>query len=725
MTTSLSGNIHQAFAEAQLSTLLSDLGACTGTIEARERELDELEQRIPLWDRINIFTDTTDEEQVQALRKIIMAERSKLAKLRTKIDQQIGDLATRYPPIELWTLTDTCRQLVISNLQTRRSLTKRSVRRPTALIQALERLAERILELYIPDLDLHHIVSLLKDEEACRAIAVPTSDVLKTDATLGYAPITSEQFTAMMAGQLLETGYFDDQKEVERLQKRYEHLAQDKEKARQEVKLIDDLNVFSTSPEEETRNQIAEQTLDAWRQWLARDEERQRLLWKLFDTYPPLTLHRCVTVVLGTLEALHTDEEGHISSSGKVEVRSVVAPRALVLGAAQNLRRAFLRIYPNTPMPSLLPTSKKNSQNQQKARAQSPRNQLMQEFTHALDRREGKVLIDQALLYAEMIYRLQGKQARANQKVKLLDRAIFWSNSEEQQESSVLISRIAHYKKQLQETWDLLLEQARDAGSEQAPLVIRDWTINASRHVYAIGTASPCSVNHHRNDAVAGLQQLKVVMSQAYGLRGTRQSFMTDIANQLAAPASRRIDPTVFRRRPYEEIVLLVSQPLRGTNYREEFARFSQLSHTWNRLQMAEKNVKGRISFWDWVNIFSETEAEQEHEQLRGQMKSLSKDMGKLSIQVNKRFDRALALYPPAQLYYMIDGVIAALQKIYAKMVTRTYTDSKGRTRTKRTCELYGKAHATKVLKQWNKTLLHGFGALPSYHDCLELWVGF
>jgi hypothetical protein len=82
-----------------------------------------------------------------------------------------------------------------------------------------------------------------------------------------------------------------------------------------------------------------------------------------------------------------------------------------------------------------------------------------------------------------------------------------------------------------------------------------------------------------------------------------------------------------------------------------------------------------------------------------------------------------MGCYPPAAVYYQLHGVEAALQRIYARWETRTYTDSKGKTRTRRVCKMYGKDFALATIARWIATLVGGFGALPDTHECLDAWI--
>ena len=137
------------------------------------------------------------------------------------------------------------------------------------------------------------------------------------------------------------------------------------------------------------------------------------------------------------------------------------------------------------------------------------------------------------------------------------------------------------------------------------------------------------------------------------------------------------------------------------------------------------KQVKAQISVWDMLNVFTDTEEEKERDAIMREMKSVDKAVQARSLKVNAMLDEALRQYPPGALYYKLGEVEASVSAIYAKIVTRRYTDSKGRTRTTRTCELFGKGRALGTIQKWNRALVEAYGPLPDAHDCLERWVAF
>jgi hypothetical protein len=261
--------------------------------------------------------------------------------------------------------------------------------------------------------------------------------------------------------------------------------------------------------------------------------------------------------------------------------------------------------------------------------------------------------------------------------------------------------------------------------SELPPLHIRDQIIAATLQTASITTAGGCTVSQHRAQAMQHLRYLRDYLAHHYGTRGTRQQFMADLSAVLAQPAAAQQDPTDFRARSYGEILQLVAAPLRGSDFREDFLQLSQLTRAWNKASSGAADARERISFWDWINVFSDSQAQQEHKAHKARKAQLEPQLQARSLQVNQQLDRALSLYPPAQIYYMIDGVLDALKSIYARRVTVTTTDSKGKVRTRTECRLYGKQAAVQTMRRWNAHLVHGFGALPDYHDALNRWTSF
>jgi hypothetical protein len=178
----------------------------------------------------------------------------------------------------------------------------------------------------------------------------------------------------------------------------------------------------------------------------------------------------------------------------------------------------------------------------------------------------------------------------------------------------------------LTDSWDQLVTTAATASREQAPLLIRDLSVNCAALISNISTASGCSVSRQREEAIEFMDHIKGVLGRAYGLQGDRSQFMFDVASVLAQRQESRQDPTVFRSRSYEEVVALVAQPLQGTSFVEDYNGFAAVAKAWNASHNEMAEVKKKISFWDWVNFFSDTPEEHRRDEISAEIKGMKGD---------------------------------------------------------------------------------------------------
>lgn len=717
--------IHQIFDESELSLKLTALGEVESQLDQLTRELTETQAKIPLWDRIVFFSDTPDEARVAALNQTLSETRARRDQLQGEVDETIEAIGERFAPIELWKRLDACARLAHEDL-TVGGWFSRKVRRPDALLKELRALSQRIVALYTPDFDAVRMIEALSDEETCRALARPVSDIVFPDERLGYAPITHDDLVALVAGKLLDSGYFQLQAHIKRLDERHQSLNAERRQASDKVTLLDGLNPYHESEAEAQSHTLALKSNLTRQQQEETQEEAHRAMFAALEVYPPLNLHRQVGAVFGALQNLRVIKTNRINANGAVTVVHTVRARALLQAALQNLRRTFVRTFPGVPLPSLASRRAIQRSRQGGAASNSPRHQLLRDFTRSMDRQDGQSIIAQSLVHAASLHSLRTQQQVTNNQIGLLDRAAFWSNSAPELQLRRLKARQRLHQDAFDECWQQLMAAARLAGREQAPLLIRDLTASASLNLRAITTSSsPCRVSHHRDTTLTELGKLHEVFNWGYGLEGNRQTLMAQVAQRLKQGAVPTPTDFAFRRREHAEIVDLIAHRLVGTQFSDEFLRLNDATRAWHEATQDEEDARQKVSFWDWVNVFSETDAERDRAEARSRKNNLRAQITHDSQALNAAFDLALAAYPPAQLFCLIDGVSAAVRAIYAKLMTRTTTDSKGRTRTRTSCELFNKKPAVNAMNRWNQTLINTYGHLPDYHECLVHWVAF
>jgi hypothetical protein len=720
---SLSANIHEAFAQAQISERLqAALQAKEEATQARWAAA-RAEGRVTTWDKLNVFGTSPEEAALEAAREASLQADLRLGQQERELDEALRGLAERFPPVGLWQKIDHIERLARTTLKAGGVLGKK-VRKPEELLEALRGLAEGVLGLYAPGFKLDDALQRLRDGARCRELALPVEGLVRRDDAQGWSPLLQEQLEGVIAGRLLEAGFFQGEAELRALEQEEAARQAEVEEARARVGVWADLNVFSDSPEEQERNARVERAREARERRVMKDEEQQLAMLEAFDAHPPLALHRQVGTIIGVLDKLHTVEESYLKENGDFGVHAVVAPRALLLERIRQLRRAFLKTFPGFPMPNLRPHGSMGI-------ALGARNQLLAEFSEAMERRGGRAQLEECGRQAGALYWLGHQRRRVDRAVGLTSKLMFWSADPAQARAALLERRTRERGEALLSSWGLLLGEAQEVAHALPPLRVRALGVRAALHAQAIGTGGGCTVNQERHRAVVCFGEVRASMEAAYGLRGDRRSLMSDVSSYLAAhpspsepsAAAQGLDPTVFRVRPYDEVVALVAGPLRGSGFHERFERMDATSRQASEAREREAEAEHQVSFWDKLNVFTDTEAERARDAAQGEKERLDAELEQHASEVNRAFDEAMRGYPPAAVYYQLHGVEAALQRIYARWETRTYTDSKGKTRTRRVCKMYGKDLALATISRWIATLVGGFGELPDTHECLDAWI--
>jgi hypothetical protein len=345
-----------------------------------------------------------------------------------------------------------------------------------------------------------------------------------------------------------------------------------------------------------------------------------------------------------------------------------------------------------------------------------------------MDRREGVEGVEKCLVHASMKHSWSQTLLKVGDRVSWADKLAMWSNSPDEEMVFRARARRRWHERALAGEWDALLSTAQEAAMEQAPLRIRELAISAARNLKAVGTTSPCAVNEYRGKTLESLGVLRQSIGAAYGMHGSRSDLMGAVAARLGEgenPEAPPLEEGAMRGLSYADVVEMAAAALAQTNYRDQYLVLTREMGAYDQAKSRVTAVKKDISFWDMVNVFTDTKEERERDDLKREMREKSLAIKSRSVKVNELFDAALAHYPPAVLYCRLGAVEVAVSSIYAKLVTRTYTDSKGRTRTSTSCNLYNKNRAVDQLAGWNAEMVAVFGRLPDVHECLQRWVSF
>jgi len=729
-TTALAPAIRDHMRQRRIETQLEELGRAHATLTSRQRELDEIKARIPFWDRVVFFSDTADEARARQLDRDIKELERIIGLQRTALDSALAEIEQAFPAFEIARRIDRAVRQLQSQIRVD-GLIFKGVELPDSLLNDLHGLGERILHLYVPDFDHEDFLRTLADEQRCRAFAnAPPS--LRPHPTLGVEPLSHEALLRLLAGHVLDGPYFHARPELDHLEQQLNQLANAHAAAVEAVPIVDKLNVFTDSEAEQHRDQLATEVQKTLFDFRNRAEQVHDLLDTSLALYPPMGLYVRLGELLGAIDALAVKSVVDLEPGGDVVVQKIVEPRALVLAAAQRLRRAYVQAFPGVPLPSDVEERERRKVQHAAGLDSAPMSQMVQDFANALDRAGGEKLFDQCLLHVAMQHRLSRRLGDLKSRISWVDRLSLSNNADQTAEAQAW-ARLKWHQSTTDDSWNQLLEAARQAGAQQPTLALRDWAVHTLGRVKAIHTdggssRSPksCSV-YGRSEAYEGLNALRTVLEHAFNLQGDRQRLMEQLAELLEHPEPPPpLEQGVFRPRSFHEVLAILAVPLYESDYRARFLRLQQLLPRHAAYNDELQEVKGRISFWDRLNFFTDTPDEQHRDNIQAALKGLSTEIQHESLAINTLLERSFDHYPPARLYYLVGSVVEAVSDIRAVCRSRTVSTGSGknrRTHTEYYCALEGHGAAINQTRRWNATLLATFGPQPTYQELLARWV--
>ena len=707
-----------------LPALRTELAALEQELWSLGRRESELRRSISLWDRWMIFTDTAAEKQVKGGRRRRGQVARSLAFVKAQVDTANGRLGELCPPFAVAVGLAECLPLAYTGLAVE-GLVFRRVGRGDELRGALRELVALLRQTYFPGLDFAALRARLADATACQTLAGLAELPLPMHPRLGHAPLDGDAPLGKVAERLLDNGFFAARYREDELVRRCAELQGTAQAADASVGFWERINVLSSSADELVRNEANIEMKAAHEELRKLVDRQQRLLHEAMRAYPPLDFYHGVVEALGIVALLKADKEPVVCAKGTIEKPAVVVPRALLLAAIRRLQDSFAATFPGVPAPRELVN---------RSAGEAPRLQGHAASTAFMARAAGSkrlcALRDEALVHAGMIGQLGSELERVEGQISLVDRLVFWSDTDAERAAKSLARRAEANVAWTWALWEQLLAEARAIGAGIGPLAVRDWAIAVIGCIAAIHTDSgsssfpkSCQV-YKREEAEAALAGMRAVFAKIYGVTGGISELM--VAALAARPADHVVeDDPIHGYTPLSpaELHASLAQQLAGTTFRAQYEAVQQRLGSLHQASDERTSVEEDISVWDRLNIFRTTEAEARRDELKVQMGDLKSELGEQRAQLGRRFREALQAYPPALLRADLDAVAQAVEDIRA--VCRSYTVTTGsgnnrRTETRYRCELLGLKAAVSAMTQWSAMMVKVFGEQLGYHELLE-----
>jgi cell fate (sporulation/competence/biofilm development) regulator YmcA (YheA/YmcA/DUF963 family) len=715
--------------------------AAARTAETRERlwdvraKLREAEGKVPFWDQLIFYQQSDKQKRVDNLSSRVDELRSEFDERRQTFESRWSDIESDLYPLTLARRIDDVIDLATERLQVE-GLFFEEVGGLDEIRQELRGLAQEIVDTYVSDFDPDELFEALESPGRCRTLAGDAETQFESDPEIGYRPIGHVELKRAMAARLLEVSYFEARDRVEKLRQQVDELERMCDEADESVGITDRMNLFSESDDQLNLEKV-EHKLDRARQrWRKASETLRHELRESVAMFPPMHIYIEARGALGVLEALEPHETTRMEPDGTIADVEIIEPRSLLLAGLEDLRGAFHQAFPGLETPGELEERVADVDDRADRRAKI---RLERNFFDELDERGGRAEQREALVNSTMLAALRRQRRTLADGIGVLDRLAFWSDTEAEQREEAFEEREKWHARQLEREWKQLKRAAREAGEAEPQLCLRDGARDALEALHEVRTDSgersrrrDCSV-YGRDKVYKALDGIERVLRAEYGLRDNRHEMMRAVANRLRAyqsgdtPEPATPDRTgPFEPLEFDQIVDGVAAQLVGTDFPSHFEHIDELNRREGEVERKMQDADAAISFWDKVNIFSKTEAQEAHEQLENRMQTVEEELDTDARAVNRRFEQALGFYPPARLYLSIDGIRDATAAIRAVCHSRTRTTGSGEdeeTETVYYCSLHGENEAIDAMQEWNAEFVEVFGDLPNYQELLTRWA--
>ncbi|MBI5367405.1 MAG: hypothetical protein HZA54_10250 [Planctomycetes bacterium] len=708
-------------------------------LDAFERERAELRGRIPLWDRVIFFSDTPDEARAKEVERELTAARRR----RSAVERELADLLAAaektYPPLALARRIETALALAAAVLRAPGDSRGRA-----RLAAGLHALGDQVLADYAPDFSARRFEAQLSDLETCRVAAAGAAAVARgaaepaagpvLDLERGYAPMRQADLLPLVARRLLDGPLF------ERLAGRAEwaqvcnRFLDDLRRAEAQIPWYDRLNPLSDSPAEQERDRLEQELARTEAEWSARVERARAAFLEALGAFPPLGLYVRIAEAGALAEALAPGTERVLDGRGRLVNASVATPGALLLaalsGVAAHFRAAFALELPGRLVAILAGEGASPGNAEPELRRLAP-------LVARLDAGAAPGLRDRALEHARVSgairrCRQEGGGSEAGARSRLLSWVPALTGRDREAQA-----RAELHAERTRRLWSDLVTEVERAAEGVPALFLREQTVRLRSLVAQVDTYTEvfdrpvaCSV-FHREALLTTLQRIRQTLEEAYGLAGVEDRLMAAVAAAAPAPAEIRGDE-VYGVRPLSPAALhgFLAHRLEDTAFATVFRRLEAAEAERLRAEDGAEQAAARVSLWDRLNVFSDTDDERTERAERGRAAALTREIRDAVRKVKTWFPAACRVYPPIELYYRLPEVVAAVSGLRAECTGSRFSlvpaggDSLGSRRTERwRCRLIGKAAAVRAVADWSARFAAAFGPMPSRHRILELWA--
>lgn len=607
-----------------------------------------------------------------------------------------------------------------------------------AIARDLEALADRVVEIWAPGLDIDGVVRTLIEPARAAEAAARLAGPLREDDRLGWAADVPDAVEARAARAI-------QRPEIEAVRGRVTREAAEHAAATARVRSLREkrsvLRELAGGGHEEARL-----LKDAERSAAIEQDELTNAWETLYDAIddavatalPPLRIARHALAAAGVLRARLTSWDivlGPLSPDRQLTAfqrsRSV-RPRALLFAALRHLCRAYEATFPGVgalvglgrtgdpPQPTAATGGPYRAPAAKEETAGGPRGDdllaavIQRARAEGLDVHLRTLLAHGALLGA--IARSRVRQARAG---RLLLQALPSFDPTE----DLLGERGMWHRTMAYAMLDAATAAIARARRGLPLLDLREHLVGARVVGHAIwadvampdGLVRAWLLGHTETSAC--LDAARRVFVNAWGDFGDRGALVRDVVARVASsqPGAAPGEWRETRRPPSRhELIAMMAETARRDGLAAIVERAEAAHRAYVDAANRSEQARKAITFWDELNVFWTSEAEAERESQAERRHAMEREGRAAYAALDEVVDRALAVYPPAILFYRIEHARAAAQALRAESY---YVP--GRPSGRYYGRVLGKDALVTALDRMGTALIHAFGALPSDAEIL------
>lgn len=727
--------------EHRVAELVAEVAEAEGEVWRRQRELARAAQGVSWWDRVAFWHDSDEEQQAEAADERLAQASARAAEARRRRDEAVRACAAQSPPIEAVFRIESALHRVLAD-----PYVGRVAERGEVAAEQLDAAADDVLARWAPGTHVAETIDRLLSDDDLAAVG-RSVERLATDPALGWAPMPPQELYARAAHELLTRGELAQARgQLDALHVRREQLGEAVESLEASIGVIDALIPGSITREEIERDQH-QARLSATEQAIVRAfEGAQHAVVQALSAHPVIWLALACRAAAAALRAVSPRYESVIGAHGELTQVPSAYCRAVALACLVEVRRACdaafeglaERIWPragDAPDPRRgadvgpyrlqgfiarePPPLVKGSTAQSRA--------LFEE----LEQGPLREVLSWAVAHATVLGIVEAARERSADRIDWMDRAVFWSDSDDQTKAEAYRRRVAWHR-------GLLRHRALEAvalveRSASAHPLLRIGRGIAATHaalarVRTLGGSSSSRRHCPAFDVEPARRQLAWTLdalTRHHGGHPDRDALVARIRARIEL-ARAAIAPPAGEPSTLAELVDLLASQLQRTQFVRHVQTLEAERPAAEAARRRAAQMDAQVGLIDRLNIFTDSAEERARDDARGEAAQRDQRIAHHRAEAHRLYKQAVSRHPPTQL--ADDGVDVdhRIGAIHAVSVRRTRTVGSGkhrRTETYYVCELRGRDEARASLSMWARDVMAHLGAFPCAGDLLDRWV--